>query len=160
MSEIKKIVDHYKPHLFGISECELRKSENSSQESRLKIPGYDLIFPKSWSKHGFARVVLYVKSTLDYIQVHELEDELVQSIWIKGGFKNMKQILFCHTYREHTNTLGNTIQNQKDYLKILLSQWESASFAANGTEPPEVHVCGDMNIDMLDDKWLHSSLFI
>ena len=112
--EIKNIVKEHSPHIFGISECELKKVQNEYDETKLKIPGYDILFPKSWSLHGYARVVLYVKSTLQYEQIQELEDDVVQSIWIKGFFKNSKQIFFCHAYREHTSTLGNTLKNQRD----------------------------------------------
>ena len=84
MTEVKHLVHHHKPHLFGISECELKKSQKYFQESKLKNPGYDLLFPKSWSEQGFARVIMYVKST--YKQVHDLEDSSVQSVWVKGGF--------------------------------------------------------------------------
>ena len=55
VSEIKNIVKEYSPHIIGLSESELRR-ENIDEQS-LKIPGYDLLFPKSWSVHGFARVV-------------------------------------------------------------------------------------------------------
>ena len=120
MTDIKAIVKEKKPHVFGISECELRKVQNQFDESVLKIPGYDLLFPKSWNLHGFARVVMFVKSSLQYVQVHELEDSLVQSIWIEGGFKNSRKILFCHTYREHTNCMGNSLQSQKRSLEIFL----------------------------------------
>ena len=124
MSDIKAIVKQKKPHIFGISECELWKFQNNFDESRLKVPGYDLLLPKSWSRdpHGYARVIMYVKSSLQYVQLHELEDNQVQSIWIEGGFKNSKKIIFCHTYREHTNSMGNSLKFQKNNLEIFLQQ--------------------------------------
>ena len=61
MFEVKNIISQHKPHIFGLSECELRKVNNVYDEEKLKVPGYDLLFPKSWSKFGFARVVLYVR---------------------------------------------------------------------------------------------------
>ena len=97
---------------------------------------------------------MYVKSSLHYEQVHELEDDTVQSIWIKGGFKNSRKIFFCHAYREHTSTIGNTMPNQRDYLEKFLLQWEEASEIHNGDQPNEIHISGDMNIDALDGKWL------
>ena len=88
ISEIKRIIHENKPHVLGLSECELKNLNGRFDESQLKIPGYDILYPKSWKAHGFARVVMYVKKTLHYQQVFDLEDELVQSVWIKGGFKN------------------------------------------------------------------------
>ena len=155
VSEIKNIIHGEKPHIFGLSECELKKV-NLNLDS-LKIPGYDILFPKSWDVHGFARVVVYVKKTFKYEQVHDLEDSLVQSVWLKGSFRNSKSIYYCHAYREHASALGETINNQKEYLNILLSQWENATELNSPAEPNEVHVSLDMNLDYLPSKWLQPS---
>ena len=102
------------------------KIQGSFDEENLKIPGYDLLFPKSWSVFGYARVVVYVKSSLQYQQVHDLEDGVVQSVWIRGGFKNSKQMYFCHIYREHNSSLGRSIESQKEYLGMFSHQWKDA----------------------------------
>ena len=111
--ELKVIVKEHTPHILGVSECELKKVNGQFDEEKLKIPGYNLLFPKSWNQHGFARVVVYVKKSLEYQQIQQLEDELVQSIWLKGGYKASKKIYFCHNYREHTSTLGAGIGSQR-----------------------------------------------
>ena len=152
--EIKNIVRQYNPHILGISESELKKVNNQYDERQLKVPGYDLLFPLSWSKHGYARVVVYVKSTLQYQQVLDLGDDVVQSVWLKGGFRNSKKIFFCHAYREHSSSLGSSIQSQRDYLDRFLTQWEKAIVHGDPGEANEVHVAGDMNVDILDGKWL------
>ena len=156
ISEVKSIAKEHNPHILGISEAELRNIGNRFDQKKLKIPGYNLLFPKSWTVHGYARVVVYVKSCLQYQQVHELEGDTVQSVWLKGGHKNSKQIYFCHSYREHTSTLGSSLQTQREYLGIFLNQWEEAIDHGHGQagEPNEVHVMGDMNIDVLGDRWL------
>ena len=64
VGEVKNIVNTEKPSIFGLSEVELKK-ENVDVKM-LKVPGYDVLFPKSWSVHGFARVVVYVRKTLSY----------------------------------------------------------------------------------------------
>ena len=102
VSEVKNVIKQHNPHIIGISEAELTKDR--VDEKRLKIPGYDILYPKSWAEHGYARVVMYVKKTFKYQQVHELEDDQVQSVWIKGGQRNSKNIFFCHAYREHLST--------------------------------------------------------
>ena len=152
--EVKFLVQEHSPHIFGLSECELKKVDGKFDEERLKVPGYDLIFPKSWKKHGFARVVVYVKKSLQYEQVLDLEDDLIQSVWLRGGFKNTKKIYYCHLFREHTSRLGSSIPQQRQYLDSLMSQWEEAAADTNPTEPNEVHVSGDMNLDALEGKWL------
>ena len=116
-----------------------------------------MLLPKSWDSAGFARVVVYVKKSLHYTQVHELEDDLVQTIWLKGGFKNSKQVYFCHGYREHQSSMGKTINAQKAYLDRFLLQWEAATMHGNPSEPNEVHICCDMNIDIHNGRWLEAN---
>ena len=113
-----------------------------------------MILPNSWSKHGFARVVVYVKKTLEYQQLHDLQDDLVQSIWLKAGFKNSKKLYMCHGYREHTSTLGSSLGDQRNMLGKFLEQWEEALEHNSTTEANELHICCDMNLDALDDRWL------
>ena len=117
MSEVKHIIHQENPHIFGLSECELRNHQNKFDISRLKVPGYDIIFPKSWSRFGYARVVLYVKKTVQYEEIYDLEDDVVQSVWIRAGFKGSKKIYFCHFYREHTSTLGSSLKCQREQLE-------------------------------------------
>ena len=93
-------------------------------------------------------------TSLEYEQVTDLEDDTVQSVWLRGGFKNGKKIFFCHGYREHTGCLGNSISAQRSSLDLFLSQWEAAAEFGNPTEPYEVHISGDMNLDSLNDRWL------
>ena len=152
--EIKNIVKQHSPHILGLSECELKKVAGNFDESKLKVPGYSVLFPKSWSCHGFARVLVYVKDTLKYEQIEELEDNLAQSVWIRASFMGSKKVYFCHLYREFTSTLGNSVRAQRSSLETLLSQWESATLLGNPEEPNETHICGDMNLDCLDGKWL------
>ena len=78
MSEVKNLVLQEKPHILWISETELRKSYNNL--NKLKFPGYELLLPKSWDIYGKARVVVYIKKTLYYDHLPELEHEDVQSI--------------------------------------------------------------------------------
>ena len=154
ISEVKYVIKQHSPHILGLSECELKKVNNRYDESRLKIPGYDILFPASWQASGYARVVMYVKSTFHYQQVQNLQDITVQSIWIRGGFKNSRPIHFGHVYREHTSTLGNSIRTQRENLETFLHQWETASAHTHPNDPGEVHIAGDMNLDVLDGRWL------
>ena len=155
VNEVKNIINQHNPNLLGLSECELKKENIVLKD--LKIPGYEILFPKSWEVHGYARVVVYVKKSLQYEQVFDLEDNLVQSVWLKGGYKNGKKIYFCHAYREHSSAMGDSIASQSNYLQILLAQWEAASEHSFPIEPNEVHVSLDMNLDYLKEKWLKAS---
>ena len=156
IAEVRNIVEQKKPHIFGLSECELRKSK-TFDEKQIKLPGYDILYPKSWLANGYARVLVYIKSSLEYEQLFDLETESVQSIWVKGGFKNTRKILFCHMYREHTCSLGNSLRNQKENLEKLLLQWENASELKTGQDSCEIHIMGDMNLDAMYGNWLKKS---
>ena len=74
VGEIKNIINQHRPNIFGLSECELRKVNNTFDENKLKIPGYKVLFPKSWTSQGFARVVVYVKNGLEFEQHHDIEN--------------------------------------------------------------------------------------
>ena len=152
MSEVKQLVKNEKPHILGISEAELRKRSHSLD--KLKVPGYVLLLPKSWESIGKARLVVYVKKTIEYEQLLDIEHEEVQSIWIKAGFKNSSKIYFSHQYREHTNSMGSSMADQRTALKLQLAQWEDALEYGNPDLPNEVHVAGDMNLDSLKGRWL------
>ena len=151
VSEVKNIIKQHSPNILGLSECELRKVDGRFNESKLKIPGYTLLLPKSWSSKGIARVAVYVKKSFEFEQLHDLEGEEVQSIWLRGGYKNGKKIYFCHGYREH---LGNSLSSQRSNLEEFLSQWEAAAEFNNPSESNEVHICCDMNLDCMDNRWL------
>jgi hypothetical protein len=146
--EIKNIVKEHSPHFLGLSECELRNHANFDQE-KLKVPGYNLYFPKSWEQHGYARVLVYYKKTLECSRLPELEDEHIQTIWFKFGFKNSRAGFYCHSYREHKSNLGNSIQSQKEKINLLISQGEKALCHGNPAEPNEIYILGDMNINTL-----------
>ena len=76
VQEVKKIILKKSPHIFGLSETELTKS--GTDVNQLKVPGYDLLFPKSWESEGKARVIVYVKKTFTYEQISDLENEYIQ----------------------------------------------------------------------------------
>ena len=65
---------------------------------------------------------MYVKKAFKYEQVHELEDDQVQSAWIKGFQRNSKNIFF---YREYLSTQG--VAAQLEYLSTFIRQWEAST---------------------------------
>jgi len=65
IDELKMIVQEHNPHIIGISECELFKGGVNCDERSLKIPGYVMLFPLSWSLHDYARIVVYVRKLLN-----------------------------------------------------------------------------------------------
>ena len=158
VSEVKNILKEHQPHVLGISECELNKFSVNFEESKLKVPGYNLVFPRSWSTHGHARVVTYVKKTLQYEQLHDLQNSDVQSIWLRAGFHNSKKLYICHAYREHLSNMGGTLRQQRVMLERFLIQWgEALIYGSPNHEENEVHISGDINLDALNNRWLDPS---
>ena len=155
IGEVKQIVKDHKPHLLGISECELFKESRGLNLDILKVPGYNLHLPQSWNDHGYARVVLYSKKPFTCQRISELEDSHLQSIWVKFGFKNCKPGLYCHGYREHNSNLGGSMNAQTDKLTTFMTQWEKAVYHGNPSEPNDVFILADMNLDSLHGKWLN-----
>ena len=82
---------------------------------------------------------------------------MVQSIWVKAGFKNAKKLYICHVYREHTSVLGSSLSDQRELFSRFLRQWELALEHGNPSETNELHIAGDVNLDVLGNKWLQSS---
>ena len=69
-------------------------------------------------------LVSYREASKELLDFYELDDDQVQSVWIRGGFMNSKKILFCHGYRKHHSTRPQG--EQQAYLGVLFSQWEAA----------------------------------
>ena len=105
---------------------------------------------------GHARVIVYGKKSLKYEQVVALQDLDVQSVWLKGWFNGSQKMYYCHFYREHTNTMGNSMAAQRRALSIFLNQWESAVSHQNQDDDNECHIFGDINMDCHLDRWLES----
>ena len=82
LTDIKTYVTKHSPHVFGIIESNLhgnnslinknKKYSTEEVKQKLNIEGYSLILPSSWSSHGQARVVAYVK---DDIRARVIDDD-------------------------------------------------------------------------------------
>ena len=128
------------------------KKRGVFDETLIKLPGYTTLFPQSWTSTGVARVIVYVKNSLHFEQIEDLQDDQVQSIWLRAGFRGSQQIYFCHFYREHSNSSGSTMAAQRSSLDKFLSQWENASEYRKKDTVNEVHIVGDMNLDALNGE--------
>ena len=74
--DIKRYVEKHKPHVFGIIESNphsensrvyRRKAVTKSQiEEKLKIDGYKIELPDTWTTYGQARIMVYVSDALNY----------------------------------------------------------------------------------------------
>ena len=53
--------------------------------------------------------------------------------------------------------MGSSINDQKGYLSSFLQQWEDAVDHCQPSEPNEVHISLDMNLDYQKENWLQPS---
>ena len=144
MHEIKNILSTESPDILGLSEVELNKE--SLDVDTLKVPNYNILFPLSWEGSGNARTVVYLKKSMTYERIEQLESINFQSIWFSVTLKNGSKVYFCHGYREHLDTLAN----QRDQLNLFLAQWDKALEYKNQKDKNEIHICLEMNIDSLN----------
>ena len=64
--DIKSFLLKYDIHLFGLIECDINAAGSGMKDilDNLKINGYNIKLPLSWSVHSQARIIVYVKEDL------------------------------------------------------------------------------------------------
>ena len=150
MDEIEQVIADHSPHLFGISESNLK----SSHDIRVvQLQDYDLILSKTIENDQLqmSRIVCYKHHSLVGQVREDLMSDEFSSIWLEVGLPGKRKFLVCQLYREwrylgqpNRGEESNTIQEQIRRWTIFLDQWEQA--LATGKE---VIVLGDINIDFL-----------
>ena len=95
-------------------------------KNALRIPGFDIILPNSWSTHETARIILYIKNsiTFKYLSSQDsISDLPVISIEARKG-KGPKTIVSAH-YREFMGGVSGlkTLEAQQNRLSRLLDHW-------------------------------------
>ena len=115
-----------------------------------QIENFNQIMYKSNSK---IRSVIYVHSSINYIERSDLMTKEIPSIWIEIVNSHHKNILICSLYREWKSLSGNTqsasasnsLQHQIDRIEIINKQLARAA-----TENKPLLIMGDMNLCMSD----------
>ena len=74
--DIKLFISKHQPHVFGVVESDLYSPASAANRSlkltrnelfeKLRIEGYDIALPCTWEHYGQARVLVFVKSDLNY----------------------------------------------------------------------------------------------
>ena len=136
LSEIKQLISKYKPHSFGIIESDLYSTKSSKSRKtftqaeirdNLKIDGYKIEFPKTWEKHGEARIICYVSDEIKYSRKW-LQDgnDHIPSITLEVGLGKATRTTVHYFYREWKNgvTGEDDRTSQQVQLKQHINQWE------------------------------------
>ena len=134
LDDIKRIADKHHPHFMGISEINLRKNENNTNDNSMTefsteqlldifyIEGYKIILPDSWDKHGVARVLVYANDELN-VKKHGLKDEeshlqsIILEISIGKGLSKKTLI--------SPNFMCNFLLNRWSQGVVLLRTWST-----------------------------------
>ena len=92
IGEVKNLVKQHSPNILGLSECELRKVNNFYDEDKLKIPGYKVLFPKTWTwTSTFAMATGNIQAVLETLSV--LRDQTLNSSSLSGKLLPSSTIL-------------------------------------------------------------------
>ena len=126
---------HYPATIYSCSETFL---DDSKPDHFLSIDGYKIIRKDRICNEG-GGLIVYVKNCMQCIRRQDLENELVETIWIEVSF-NQKKILLAFVYRppnENTITYNTWI----NYMEEAIS--------SAYVEDKNIIILGDFNIDLL-----------
>ena len=122
----------------------------------LHIPGYNLFLPKTWQKHGQARIVVFAKEELQVSEIHigeDLTDLPILSFLISKGKEKKTAVNFF--YREFTGGVSGLADttSQSERLQRLISHWKSL---AKGNR--DLICLGDANLCSF--KWNNDDYYL
>lgn len=132
LQELNQFVEDHKIDILAISELKIDSSVHSSLYS---LSNFHRPVMKLRSRRG-GGVALYVRSSLPFSHIDQLDNEDIEAIWIKVKLKDAC-ILVCSVYLPPHAT-SETQQNFLDFLTDSVS-------LAQIHKPTAVLVAGDMN---------------
>ena len=140
MNEIKLFMKSRNLHLFCLIESDLhgfvsrykRKHPLTEKDilTILHIPGYKIYLPKTWYKHGQARLIVYAKEELHVSEMtlsESLTDLPVMTFLVSAGKEKKTVVSFF--YREFTGGVAglDDVSSQNERLKRLTNYWRQLS---------------------------------
>ena len=152
--DIKTYVQKHSPHVLGVIESDIHSWEyqtnrttrysTSEVKEKLKIEGYDILFPDTWVEHGQARLIVYVSEHVQYKRrvVGALYRDLPH-VTLEIGLGKERKTLVNIFYREWTSGvsgLGNQA-SQIERLERQISYWQTLY-----DEDRDLLLCGDANL--------------
>ena len=170
---MKQIATRHKPHFIGISEVNLSRNElvpddneNNNELSteqaheKLKIEGYRLFLPTSWTEHNKARLIVYVDENISVkFQDNPSHSSHIQNILLEVGFGQAKKHFVSFYYREWKSCVNglNSKEAQIEYFNSLINTWKDCTSA----DEKDFIALGDTNIcasKMDDPHYVHKDL--
>ena len=164
LNEIETIISDYRPHILGISEANLFKSQNIDD---VMLDEYELFTSLTLENPELevSRIVVYKHKSLVGSLRKDLMNDNFSSIRMEVGLPTSRKLLICNLYREHQHLRqeDNTSLSENEQLArwvTFLDQWEKALSTGK-----ECLVLGDSNLDHLLlgspdlSKYRHKDLF-
>ena len=96
--------------------------------NKLEIPGYKILLPATWLKHGQARILVYA---IEGLKVHErplgTQYNDLPMLTFEIGFGMEKKTIVNHFYREFTSGVSglSDSQSQSERLGRMVQHWRS-----------------------------------
>ena len=140
-------VEHYMKtqniDILAVSEIEMNKSK-FHQEALYRIKGYTMYLPPSWSSIGKARILLYVKDSIEHHVTlrSDLSPQLQPVIWIQ--INSNPKLFVAFIYREWTDYTGD--KSLSGQLRRLSEFLEKAKKVTN----EQLTILGDFNVNAED----------
>ena len=169
VSEVKSFIQRKHLHMLCLIEADLHSATSRIQrrnplttkeiKEKLAIPGFKIILPATWQKHGQARVLVYATEELkvkerslgaDYSDLPMLTFEI--------GFGMEKKTIVNYFYREFTSGVSGLSDPQSQYerLQRMINHWRSLAVIKKDL------VClGDANLcaqKWQDESYPHKAL--
>ena len=163
MSEVKNFLQQYKLHILCLLEADLHGATSrykrlqplslSDIESSIGIPGYKLLLPQSWYKHGQARVLVIAKEELQ-VKLRNLgnQNSDLQTLICEIGLAKEKKTIVSFFYREFTGGVSGLrdMPAQVERWSRQIKLWRNL---CGGNK--DVLCLGDANL--CADKWNEES---
>ena len=135
--EIKQFIQKHNPHTLCIIESNIhasysrikRKTSFNTNEvhSKLYIEGYKIELPDTWSHHGQARLLVYVRDDVNYKRQKMNNDTDLPNVTLEIGLGREKKTLINYFYREWTGGVSGEKSQASQIDRILrqIQYWRS-----------------------------------
>jgi hypothetical protein len=147
LEEVEILMQNEKPDMLALSESMILEKDTIEE---VCIPGYCLEQADTFRDLNISRSCMYIKSTVQYIRRHDLEESPISTVWVELIVPGTSNVLVMGGYRQWRlpgNYGGNSESSpsqQARWVK-LCQQWNRAI-----SEDKEVLVLMDDNIDSTD----------
>ena len=113
LEEVANFIHQHNQHILGVSETALHgqasrirrlfPTSRSAIKHHLAIPGFNIILPETWKRHDQARVIIYVKESINPIVIKLYQNfQDLPLVTLELWKEQHKRQFVSYFYREHT----------------------------------------------------------